>query len=103
MGTNIKTLQDALFVLDSMIRKEANLAGVLTNAQASQIGLIQSMLIKFPLRNCDRFAPRTTDEVKAIIDEWRAAARVSELDSLYAFARWLLAPAAQEGDGNGNK
>lgn len=53
MDANIKNLQDALFVLDSMIREEANLAGELTGAQASQIGFIQSMLLKFPLRNCD--------------------------------------------------
>lgn len=51
-----------------------------------------------PPRNCDRFEPRTADDVKAIIDEWRASARAMNYDSFYAFTRWLFAIATEKGD-----
>lgn len=53
MDANIKNLRDALEWLDRSIREEAELDGEMTATHASQLGFIQSMLEKFPLRNCD--------------------------------------------------
>jgi len=106
MGANIKTLQDALSAIDNMIREEANLAGVLTDAQASQIGFIQSMLIKFPLRNCDVGTPEEQynrhDKYCRLQPTCRKCLRgdVSPM-CISCFARWAQRPyeaTVQDGD-----
>lgn len=62
MDANIKNLRDALEWLDRSIREEAELDGEMTATHASQLGFIQSMLEKFPLRNCDVGTPEEQHE-----------------------------------------
>lgn len=53
MDDKIHNLRDALEWLDRRIRDEAELDGEMTNEHAIELAFIQSMLAKFPLRNCD--------------------------------------------------
>ena len=105
MDANIKNLRDALEWLDRRIREEAMLDGEMTNDHAIQLGFIQSMLWKFPLRNCDRFA--TAAEAVAAhkqaeqncppADCPECPYIVGRKSGVHCFEAWLFAPTAKEG------